>query len=156
MPIQIIAVGQKVPVWAEQAYQEYAKRFPKAQAVKLTTIQTAARKTGQTVDKLKQQEADRIIRQIRPGDLTLAMDEHGRQWTTSEWGEQYRQWQQHPGQVNFVIGGPDGLAQDFLNKAQQTIALGAMTLPHALARVVLIEQLYRARSLATGHPYHRE
>lgn len=145
-----------MPVWAEQGYQEYAKRFPRAQAVKLTTVQTAARKSGQPVDKLKQQEAEKILRQIRAGDLILAMDEHGKQWNTSQWGQQYRQWQQHPGQVNFIIGGPDGLSQDILGKAQQTIALGAMTLPHALARVVLIEQLYRAWSLATGHPYHRE
>ena len=156
MQIQIIAVGQKMPAWVDQAYQDYAKRLPRQQAVTLTCIATAARKTGHTVERLQQQEADKIREKIKPGSLTIALDEHGRQWTTREWAQQFDDWQQHQTQVNIIIGGPDGLAPDLLQQARYRIALGKMTLPHGLVRVVLIEQLYRAWSLLQGHPYHRE
>ena len=92
---------------------------------------------------------------LKPGSLTLALDEHGRQWSTREWAQQLSDWQQEQNQVNFIIGGPDGLAPDLLQQADGKIALGKMTMPHGLVRVVLIEQLYRAWSLLQGHPYHR-
>ena len=155
MRVQIIAVGRKMPPWVDQAYQEDAKRLPAHYAVTLSCIPTANRKSGTTVAMCQQQEADKILHKIKPGSLTLALDEHGSQWTTEQWAQYYRQWSLDYSQVNFVIGGPDGLAPDILNKAAKTIALGRMTMPHGLVRVVLIEQLYRVWSLVEGHPYHR-
>lgn len=156
MNIQIIAVGQKMPKWVDDAFLEYAKRLPRQQAVKLTCIATANRNSGLPVERLQNQEADKIRGKIKPGSLTIALDEHGQQWTTQQWAEQYRRWQQDYPQVNFIIGGPDGIAPELLKDSAQTLALGRMTLPHGLARVVLIEQLYRAWSVVEGHPYHRE
>ena len=156
MNIQIIAVGQKMPAWVDQAYQDYAKRLPRQQAVSLSQIATASRKSGQGVERLQQQEADKIRAKIKPGSLIIALDEHGRQWSTREWAQHFDDWQQDQAQVNFIIGGPDGLAADLLQQANHKIALGKMTMPHGLVRVVLIEQLYRAWSLLQGHPYHRQ
>lgn len=145
-----------MPKWVDDAYHEYAKRFPRQQAVTLHCIATAARKSIQAVKRLQQLEAQEILSKIKPDSLCIALDEHGKQWSTLQWAEQYRNWMQRYPQVNFIIGGPDGLAPELLNQVDQIIALGRMTLPHALARVVLIEQLYRAWSVVEGHPYHRK
>lgn len=145
-----------MPKWVDTAFDEYAKRLPRAQAVTLSCIATAARKSGQTVARNQQQEADKIRQRIKPGSLSIALDEKGRQWSTLEWADQYRQWRLQYPQVNFIIGGPDGLDPDLLKQADQSIALGRMTMPHGLARVVLMEQLYRVWSVVEGHPYHRE
>lgn len=155
MRLQIIAVGRKMPPWVDQAYNEYAKRLPAHHAVSLSCIATANRKSGTTIERCQQQEADSILHKIKPGSLMLALDEHGSQWSTKEWAQHYRDWLLHHPQVNFIIGGPDGLAPEVLKKASKTIALGRLTMPHGLARVVLVEQLYRAWSVVEGHPYHR-
>lgn len=145
-----------MPKWVDDAFAEYAKRMPRGQSVELTTIATAARKSGQTRQRLQQQEADKIGGKIKPGSYNLALDEKGKQWTTQEWASHYRRWLQQYPQLNFIIGGPDGLSPELLQQADEKIALGKMTLPHGLARVVLMEQLYRAWSVVEGHPYHRE
>jgi 23S rRNA (pseudouridine1915-N3)-methyltransferase len=155
MKLQIIAVGQKMPAWVDQASNDYLKRLP-AKQLTLSCIATAQRKSGLTVARLQQQEAEKIKTKIKTGSLNIALDEHGKQWSTRQWAEQYSDWQRYHPMVNFIIGGPDGLAPEILSMANQTIALGRMTLPHGLARVVLIEQLYRAWSVVEGHPYHRE
>ena len=145
-----------MPAWVDAAFDEYSKRLCGPNAVALTTVPTANRKSGMTVDKCQQQEADNIEKKLRPGSFTIALDEHGRQWSTAEWAQNYRNWLLRHPQVNFVIGGPDGLAASLLKQADASIALGRLTMPHGLARVVLIEQLYRAWSVVEGHPYHRE
>jgi len=145
-----------MPAWVDEAFNEYAKRLPRQQSVTLSCIATAPRKPGQTVQRIQQQEAAKIRSKIKPGSLTIALDEKGRQWTTMQWANQYRVWLQQYPQVNFIIGGPDGLQPELVKQANQTIALGKMTMPHGLARVVLMEQLYRVWSVAEGHPYHRE
>lgn len=156
MHTQIIAVGQKMPTWVDLAFDEYAKRLPRQQSVLLSCIATASRKSGQTRHRIQQLEAEKILQKIKPGSLIIALDEKGKQWSTLEWADHYRLWLQQYSQLNFLIGGPDGLDPALLKQANQTIALGRMTLPHGLARVVLIEQLYRVWSVVAGHPYHRE
>ncbi len=161
MKVQIIAVGQKMPKWVDLAFDEYSKRLPKQQKVLLTTIPIAPRNMNHSVQKLQQIEAQKIEQKLTSsnklaGSLFIALDEHGKQWSTQDWSDQYRQWLNHHPQVNIVIGGPDGISPELLKKANQTIALGRMTLPHGLARVILMEQLYRAWTVIEGHPYHRE
>jgi 23S rRNA (pseudouridine1915-N3)-methyltransferase len=155
MKLQIIAVGRKMPGWVETACEDYLKRVPD-NFLSLQTVSPALRKSGQTVQRIQSQEADAIRSKFKPGDYSIALDEHGRQWSSSEWAEQLRRWQLELGRVNLIIGGADGLDKGLLAGVDQKVALGRMTLPHALARVVLIEQLYRARSIVDGHPYHRE
>ncbi len=156
MGIRILAVGQKLPDWMNRGFEDYARRFPRGQSVELREIALARRAGGQAVERLQRQEADALLRQRQPGSLLIALDERGRQWSSREWGEQYRRWQQESPKVDFLLGGPDGLHPQLRDEAGITLSLGRMTLPHGLARVVLIEQLYRAWSLSQGHPYHRE
>jgi 23S rRNA (pseudouridine1915-N3)-methyltransferase len=156
MRLQIIAVGHKMPAWVDNAFDDYSRRLSGHNAVSLSLVATANRKPGTSIEQCRQQEADKISKHIKPGSHTIALDEHGRQWSTQEWAEQYRGWRLQYPAVNFIIGGPDGLDPGLLQKANAKVALGRLTLPHGLARVVLIEQLYRAWSVCEGHPYHRE
>jgi len=155
MKLQIVAVGHKMPAWVDSACSDYLKRFP-ANYLVLNTVSPAGRKSGQTVQRIQAQEADSIHSRLKAGDYTIALDEHGRQWSSKDWANQLRRWQLEGFRVNLLIGGADGLSPDLLASVDQKVALGRMTLPHALARVVLVEQLYRARSIVEGHPYHRE
>lgn len=153
---QIIAVGRKMPAWVDAAYREYAKRLTGQHEVTLTCIATPNRRAGTAVSVLQQQEADLIRAKFKPGSLTIALDERGKLWSTREWAEQYQQWSLLYSHVDYMIGGPDGLEPGLVADADLSLALGRITMPHGLVRVVLIEQLYRVWSVASGHPYHRE
>ena len=155
MDLQIIAVGNKMPNWVDQAYQDYAKRIPREIVITLTQIPVVSRKSNKAIEKLKKSEAQAIQNKITQGSHTLVLDEKGQQWSSLQWSQQLDKWLMYYPKVNLVIGGPDGLDSSFLQKQKQKIALGKMTLPHGLVRVVLIEQLYRAWTLLQGHPYHR-
>ncbi len=155
MELQIIAVGNRMPVWVDQAYQDYAKRLPREIVLTLSQVPVAQRKGNKSIDKLKQLEAQAIEKKIVKGSHTLVLDENGQQWSSQQWSKQLEIWLMSYPRINFVIGGPDGLEPSFLQQANQKIALGKMTMPHGLVRVALIEQLYRAWTLMQGHPYHR-
>jgi 23S rRNA (pseudouridine1915-N3)-methyltransferase len=100
-------------------------------------------------------EAVRIAAACK-GALTVALDERGRAWTTRDLADRIARWRDDARDVAFVIGSADGLAEAVKRDAQAVVAMSAMTLPHALVRVLLAEQLYRATSLIAGHPYHRD
>ena len=156
MQLQIISIARKVPQWVEIACAEYVKRLPHNLAVQWTILPPAKRQTKKaSIDRLKQQEAEQIRQKIQPYHYNLALHEKAKQWTSQEWSRQLEYWMQQYPVVNFIIGGADGLSDDMLQTAHQTISLGLMTMPHALVQVILIEQLYRAWSIYQGHPYHR-
>ena len=145
-----------MPPWVETACADYLKRLPREINIQLTGIALAQRKGGGSVEQLKQQEASQIMKKIARGSFSIALDERGKQWSSIEWSRQLEYWMREHPSVNFIIGGPDGLTNECRAACAQTLALGTMTMPHALVRVVLIEQLYRAWTLLKGHPYHRE
>ncbi len=155
MKLLIVAVGQRMPDWAQTAYDDYAKRFPPDCRVEIKTVKTEPR-GSKTLETLLASERARIEAAIPRGARIVVLDERGSQLTTVALAQQLRQWQMAGDDVALVIGGPDGLDPDFKAKAQLRIRLSDMTLPHALARVLLIEQLYRAWSVNANHPYHRE
>ena len=155
MQLQIISIGQKMPRWVDDACVDYTKRLPRELALQWTTLPLAQRKGHNKVEVIKHDEADRIKQKIQPG-FKLALDEKGRQWSSLDWANQLQSWMQDYPRVNIVIGGPDGLSDELLADCQQCVSLGRMTMPHALVRVVLVEQIYRAWSICQGHPYHRE
>ncbi|MFT5549044.1 MAG: 23S rRNA (pseudouridine1915-N3)-methyltransferase [Gammaproteobacteria bacterium] len=156
MQIQIVSVGQKMPAWVDTVCADYIKRMPRELPIQITSIPLAHRKNNDVSKRPKQQESQQILKKLVPGSLNIALDEHGKQWSSIEWSQQLEHWMFEYPRVNLVIGGPDGLAEDCRAACAQTIALGRMTMPHALVRVVLVEQLYRAWTLLQGHPYHRE
>lgn len=155
MKLVIVAVGQRMPDWAQTAYDDYAKRFPPDCRVEIKTVKTEPR-GSKTREALLAAERGRIEAAIPKGARVVALDERGTALTTVALAEHLRAWQMGGEDVALVIGGPDGLDPAFKAAAHLRMRLSDMTLPHALARVLLIEQLYRAWSVNANHPYHRE
>lgn len=155
MRLWIVAVGDKLPGWADSAVSEYVKRMPREARVEIVPVRPEKR-SGQSAERIKAIEAVRILERCPSGALLVAMDEHGREATTRELSLNLERWLRSGRDVALLIGGADGLAPDLLTRADTTLSLSRLTLPHALARVLLVEQLYRAWSLLTNHPYHRE
>ncbi|MGH6640942.1 MAG: 23S rRNA (pseudouridine(1915)-N(3))-methyltransferase RlmH [Polaromonas sp.] len=155
MRLTIVAVGQKVPDWAQAAYDDYAKRFPPELKVELKAVKTEPR-ASKTLESLLAAERVRIEGAITRGTRVVALDERGTAVTTVALAEKLRGWQLSGDDVAIVIGGPDGLDAGFKQSAHERLRLSDLTLPHAMVRVLLIEQLYRAWSITINHPYHRE
>jgi 23S rRNA (pseudouridine1915-N3)-methyltransferase len=155
MRLTIVAVGQKVPDWAQTAYDDYAKRFPPELKVELKAVKTEPR-ASKTLENLLAAERQRIEGVIPKGTRIVALDERGTAMTTVALAEKLKSWQRDGDDVAIVIGGPDGLDPAFKQAAHERLRLSDLTLPHAMVRVLLIEQLYRAWSITVNHPYHRE
>jgi 23S rRNA (pseudouridine1915-N3)-methyltransferase len=155
MKLVIVAVGQRVPDWAQTAWDDYAKRFPPELKVELKAVKTEPR-SSKTLDTLLAAERERIETAIPKGARIVALDERGTNLTTKALADRLKGWQLGGDDVALIIGGPDGLQPEFRQAAHERVRLSDLTLPHAMARVLLIEQLYRAWSVNAGHPYHRE
>ena len=155
MRLTIVAVGQKVPDWAQTAYDDYAKRFPPELKVELKAVKTEPR-ASKTLDTLLLAERSRIEGAISRSTHIVVLDERGVAVTTVALAERLKAWQLSGNDVAIVIGGPDGLDSGFKKAANERLRLSDLTLPHAMVRVLLIEQLYRAWSITINHPYHRQ
>ncbi|MCZ2103072.1 MAG: 23S rRNA (pseudouridine(1915)-N(3))-methyltransferase RlmH [Comamonadaceae bacterium] len=155
MRLSIVAVGQRVPDWARTAWDDYAKRFPPELKVELKAVKTEPR-GSKSLQTLHAAERERIEAQLARGTHRVALDEHGTRLTTQALAARLKDWQLAGDDVALIIGGPDGLDPSLLADAHERIRLSDLTLPHAMVRVLLIEQLYRAWSINVGHPYHRE
>jgi 23S rRNA (pseudouridine1915-N3)-methyltransferase len=155
MKLLIVAVGQRMPDWAETAYEDYAKRFPPELRVQCKAVKTEPR-GSKTLEAIYAAERARIEAAIPRGARVVALDERGTSLSTVALAARLRQWQLEGDDVALVIGGPDGLDPEFKRQAHERVRLSDLTLPHAMVRVLLIEQLYRAWSINANHPYHRE
>lgn len=155
MRLWVVAVGLRVPDWAKTAWDDYAKRFPPELRVELKTVKTEPR-ASRTLEALLQAERTRIEAAIPKGCRVVALDERGAALTTVALAGKLTQWQREGDDVALVIGGPDGLDPAFRAAAHERVRLSDLTLPHAMVRVLLVEQLYRAWSINANHPYHRE
>jgi 23S rRNA (pseudouridine1915-N3)-methyltransferase len=155
MKLYVVAVGQRVPDWAQTAWDDYAKRFPPELKVELKAVKTEPR-GSKTLDTLHAAERERIEAAIPKGCRVVALDERGTSLTTVALAAKLKAWQLESDDVALVIGGPDGLDPAFKQAAHERIRLSDLTLPHAMVRVLLVEQLYRAWSINANHPYHRE
>ena len=155
MRLLIVAVGQRLPDWAQTAWADYAKRFPAELKVELKAVKTEPR-GSRSLPSLLAAERERIEAALPKGCRVVALDERGTALSTVALADKLRAWQLDADDVALVIGGPDGLEPAFRQAAHERIRLSDLTLPHALVRVLLIEQLYRAWSINAKHPYHRE
>lgn len=155
MRLQIIAIGTKMPKWTEMAFSEYAKRFSREFPLTLTEIPMPKRPRSDSVERYIMEEGTAILNAIPEKSITIALDERGKLWKTEELAKQISNFQANTSQLNFLIGGPDGLSKTCLDKAHVHWSLSPLTLPHPLVRVILAEQLYRAISILNNHPYHR-
>lgn len=155
MRLIVVAVGLRVPDWAQTAWEDYAKRFPHELRVELKAVKTEPR-GSKTLETLYAAERSRIEAAIPKGARIVVLDERGTSLNTLALAARLKDWQLGGGDVALVIGGPDGIDPAFRQLAHERVRLSDLTLPHAFARVLLIEQLYRAWSVNANHPYHRE
>jgi 23S rRNA (pseudouridine1915-N3)-methyltransferase len=155
MQINLIAVGTRMPAWVSDGYHEYARRMPRECVLTLTEIPLGQRSKAQPVERAVNDEGKRMLAAVGDRQRVIALDVNGRGWSTEQLADALREWLQDGRDVSLLIGGPDGLAADCLARAEHRWSLSPLTLPHPLVRVLLAEQLYRAWTLTSGHPYHR-
>ncbi len=155
MKLLLVAVGQRQPAWADEAYQDYAKRFPPDLRLELKAVKAEPR-SGKTAEQLMAAEAVRIEAALPKGVRRVVLDEHGTRLTTVQLAQRLTAWTHDGRDVALIVGGPDGLAPPLKASADEALRLSDLTLPHAFVRVLLAEALYRAWTVTINHPYHRE
>ncbi|HAW45448.1 MAG TPA: 23S rRNA (pseudouridine(1915)-N(3))-methyltransferase RlmH [Sutterella sp.] len=155
MKATVACVGIRQPDWAKAAVDDYLRRFPKDFEVVIKAVKPESR-TGASPQKIKSEEAARLEAVCPKDAYVVVMDERGQTLTSAAFAAWIAKKATDYRDIAFVIGGADGLDEAFKARAQASIRLSDMTLPHALARVFLVEQLYRAWSILAKHPYHRE
>lgn len=156
MHVVVAAVGQRLPAWAQAACDDYAKRLPPEWRFAIKTVKADPREGGRTVPQMLAAEAQRLQAAVPRDARRVVLDERGERLTTAQLADRMRAWRSQGCDVALLIGGADGLDPALKAGADESLRLSDLTLPHALARVVLVEALYRAHSLVAGHPYHRE
>jgi len=150
-----LVVGNKLPNWINIAFSEYAKRLSQEITTHLIEIKSEKRVSNKSKEQILRAECNRIRTAIPIGSRVIVLDEHGMQWTTTQLAHTIQNWMREGGNTAFIIGGADGLHHEIKSSAHEAFSLSKLTFPHGLARVILIEQLYRAVSLIKNHPYHR-
>jgi 23S rRNA (pseudouridine1915-N3)-methyltransferase len=153
--LKIIAIGTKMPDWVEAGCNEYLKRLPPALNLEIIELPLGQRGKGADINRAIQREGEAMLKAIGEQDHVIALDVVGKPWSTEQLAKKLQQWQLSGDNFSLLIGGPDGLAPECLGRANSKWSLSALTLPHPLVRILLVEQIYRAGTINTGHPYHR-
>lgn len=155
MQIHLIAVGERMPGWVQTGFEEYARRLPHGCRLVLREIAPGRRGKNADIARAIRDEADRIEAALPAGCCLVALDVQGRALSTEALAGRLDDWLQGGRDVALLVGGPDGLHPELLARAELRWSLSALTFPHPLVRVILAEQIYRAWSVLTNHPYHR-
>lgn len=155
MRARLIAVGERMPGWVAAGFAEYRKRLSHDLPLELVELKPGARGKGRDDARAMQDEGAAILAALPRDAHVVALDGGGKCWSSEALAEQLGHWRMAGRELAFLIGGPDGHASEVLARADQVWSLGLLTLPHMLVRLVLAEQLYRATTIAAGHPYHR-
>jgi len=153
MKIRLLCVGTRVPDWVEEGYSTFAKRLPRDNALILEEV-PAARRAGD-VQRRVAEEGERLLRRVGRDDCVIALDERGNAWSTVVLAQRLAAWRKDGRDVALLVGGADGLSDTCKARSSAAWSLSAATLPHALVRVLVAEQIYRAWTVLTSHPYHR-
>ncbi|CAH0992432.1 Ribosomal RNA large subunit methyltransferase H [Sinobacterium norvegicum] len=155
MRIRIIAVGSKMPKWVDEGVNEYLKRLPATFKVEFVEIPLGKRGKGADVKRAIASESTNMLAQVPASSRVVALDVLGKSWSTEKLADYMADWQMTSPDVCLLIGGPDGLSSECLQRADQKWSLSALTMPHPLVRVLLAEQIYRGWTINQNHPYHR-
>jgi 23S rRNA (pseudouridine1915-N3)-methyltransferase len=153
--IRLLAVGERQPAWVDDAFLDYTGRFPQQWKFRLDLVATAKRSKAGDAQRAREAESEQLLGKIAANEQVVLLDEKGKQPASRELAGKLSAWQADGRDLCFVIGGPDGVSQNCRTRADFVWSLSNLTLPHGLARVLFAEQLYRAWSLLSGHPYHR-
>lgn len=151
--MRLIAIGNKMPAWVNTGFAEYAQRLPSNYQLQLVEVPAQKRTKGRAVDQVLQQEGEKLLAAAQPP--MIALDRRGWALNTEELAKQLQNWHDSNQNPSLLIGGPEGLAPMCLKHADKVWSLSALTFPHALVRIILAEQIYRAWSILSHHPYHR-
>ena len=154
MRINLIAVGKKMPDWIADGIEHYKKQLPKNYNFVITTIESQSRKSN-SPELTKSLEERLILEVASDSTLLIALDEQGKQRTSKELSKSIEKWQLNAESVALIIGGADGLSSELKQKCNLIWGLSSLTLTHSMARLLLVEQIYRGYSLLSNHPYHR-
>ena len=155
MRILIVAVGTRMPQWVVDGFDDYAHRMPRQERIELIEVKPERRAANMSAVQVLAREARRIEAALPSGCARVALDERGRAMSSTQLAEQFERWRTRGKDIAFIIGGAEGLDAALKSTAEMTLSLSPMRLPHALARVMLAEQLYRVHAILNGHPYHR-
>ena len=156
MHIRVLAVGDRQPAWVDDAAENYGARLPREWKFRIECLPTARRAKGSSAQIAVESEGEQLLARIKSNEQVVLLDETGSQYSSQILATRLSEWQQDGRDLCFIIGGPDGVSDGCRQRADAVWSLSSLTLPHGLARVLLLEQLYRAWSLQHGHPYHRE
>lgn len=156
MRLRVIAVGTRMPAWVDDAVDTYSRRMPPELQVDWKPVKAEPRETGGAAARCMAREAQRIRDALPGGARLVVLDERGADLDSVRLASRLLAWQRDARPVAIVIGGPDGIDPGLKAQADESLRLSSLTLPHALVRPLLAEQLYRAWTIAGGHPYHRE
>jgi len=156
MRINLLAVGQKMPTWVELGYKEYAHRMPAEAKLELKEIAPGKRGKNADINRIVQDEGQRIQAAIPKNNRIVVLDVKGKSWSTEQLADRLGDWMQSGQDISLLVGGPEGLSEECRSMADEKWSLSALTFPHPLVRVILAEQLYRAWSVLRNHPYHRK
>lgn len=155
MRIKLIAVGSKMPRWVEDGWREYVKRLPPELPLDLHEISLNTRGKNADVARLIRQEGEAMLGKVQPGERVVTLEVTGRPWSTEQLAAELENWRLDARNVNLMVGGPEGLAPEVCARSDQRWSLSPLTLPHPLVRILVGEQIYRAWTLLSGHPYHK-
>ena len=155
MRLRIIAIGTKMPDWVEAGCNEYLKRLPSELNLEIVELPLGQRGKGADINRTIQREGEAMLKAIGEHDHVIALDVLGKPWSTEQLADKLQDWQLSGDNFSLLVGGPDGLAPECLKRANSKWSLSALTLPHPLVRILLVEQIYRAGTINAGHPYHR-
>jgi 23S rRNA (pseudouridine1915-N3)-methyltransferase len=154
--LQLVAVGTKMPDWVQTGFIEYLRRFPKDMPFELVEIPAGKRSKNADIKRILDKEGEMMLAAAGKGNRIVTLDIPGQPWDTPRLAKELERWKQDGRDVSLLIGGPEGLAPACKAAAEQSWSLSTLTLPHPLVRVLVAESLYRAWSITTNHPYHRE
>lgn len=156
MRITLYAVGNKMPAWVTQGFNEYSRRFPRDLAFDLVEIPPGKRGKNADIARILEKEGQQTLAAIPKGNRIVTLEVTGKPWTTPQLAQNLEKWQLDGRDVALLVGGPEGLAPACIQASEQKWSLSALTLPHPMVRIIVAESLYRAWSVNTNHPYHRE
>lgn len=156
MKLSLIAVGTRMPDWVQTGFSEYARRFGRDMPLELIEIPAGKRGKNADIKRILELEGEKMLAAVSKGSRIVTLEVTGDNWSSPQLAQRLEQWQQDGRDVALLIGGPEGLAPACIAASEAKWSLSALTLPHPMVRVVLAEALYRAWSISTNHPYHRE